>query len=121
MGIGDVPVGSDAEFRRAAGLDDDLLPTANPAVDRAFQLMRGTDEERAKENKNKNKIVTLVSMSKSDEERGAELRACMRSALEEVCSVMTTARRENIVISYEISWDAAGRAVVQAVNTMKPL
>lgn len=108
--MSDVPVGSDAELRSMMyGVDAALEP--DPRVDRALRLMIAPEAER---------VVTLVT-TKSDEERAAEYKAQMRAAADKVCEIVTAAKRDGILISWQMSWDAAGRAFVSSVDSMKPL
>jgi hypothetical protein len=107
--------GSDSEFASMMyGVSGELV--LDPRIDRAFAILREPDDP-----KPKNAVVSLVSTGKSDEERAAELKARLRAAAQEVCDVMTAARRANILLSWEMGWDAAGRAFVSQVNSMKPL
>ena len=87
----------------------------DPRVDRAFQVMRGEPE------KNVVSLVASAAKPPTDEERAAEHKAALREHAEKICEVMTAARREGVMLSWNIGWDVAGRAFVQSVDAMKPL
>lgn len=110
--LDNVPEGSMSEFRRVVGLGEDSEPQTNPRDDKIFSSMRPPEQD---------KVVSLVTTSKSDEERAAEYKAALRAHAEGICAVMTAAKKDGIMIGWEIGWDAAGRAFVQSINSMKPL
>jgi len=113
----DTRVGSQQEFDRMVNGDKpELALVPDSKIDHAFKLMRGPDaDEPAKEN-----VVALVT-TKSDDERAAALKAALRVHAEKLCEVITTARRDGILLSWQLGWDAAGRAFVQSIDAMKPL
>lgn len=107
----DVREGSQADLDyMLTGVDPRLAP--DPRVDRAFKIFRGPDDT--------NKVVAL-EQPKSDEQRAAEYKVEVRKLVESICDVMTAARREGLVLSWQIGWDAAGRAFVHTVDSVKPL
>lgn len=84
----------------------------SPAVDAVFQRMRGPE---AVEN-----VVAMVP-ARTDAELAAAYKREMREAAERVCEISTRARRDDILVTWTMGWDAAGRAFVNSVDTLKPL
>jgi hypothetical protein len=114
--LDNVLIGSVDEFRRVVGLGEDSEPQISARDDRILRTMQPPESEETKD-----KVVSLVTTSKSDEQRAAEHKAALRVHAEKVCEVVTAAKRDGIMIGWEMGWDPAGRAFVQAINTMKPL
>jgi hypothetical protein len=92
---------------------DPLELKVDPSMDRALQLLH--EPERTTTD------VVALPVRKTDEEYAADLKDRLRAALAPVAALMTEARAKNVVVNYELGWDAAARCYVQAVNTMKPL
>jgi hypothetical protein len=103
--------GSDAEFNSMLRNEPPELQP-DPRVDRVFTLMRGEPQTA--------EVVTLTQ-PKTEEERVAEYKAALRTHAEKLCEVMTAARRDGLILSWQAGWDVAGRAFVQSVDAMKPL
>lgn len=65
-------------------------------------------------------VVSLVSGA-SDAERAQRLRADLEGPLAKVIEVVNEARRDGLVVSFNIGPDAYGRIVVKELSIVRPL
>lgn len=64
--------------------------------------------------------MTLVP-GKTDAERAADIRAKLTPILEQAAAIVGEARREGLIITFNISPDQFGRSRIQALDITKPL
>ena len=57
----------------------------------------------------------------TDAERAADLRNKLRPILEQACEIITAARRDGLIISFNLSPDQYGVTRVMALDVVKPL
>lgn len=57
----------------------------------------------------------------SDKDRAEQLRAQLRPLLDQACELITTARREGLVITFNLGPDQYGIQRVAALDILKPL
>lgn len=58
---------------------------------------------------------------RNDAERAATIRSNLRPLLEQVAQIVTDARKDGLIVSFNISPDQYGRCQVTALDVTKPL
>lgn len=64
--------------------------------------------------------VTIPS-AMTDADKAADVRAKLRPLLDKVCEIITQARRDNLVVTFNLGPDQYGRQQVGTLDILKPL
>lgn len=68
-----------------------------------------------------NSVADVIPIKLSDKERAEQLRGQLRPLLEQACEIISDARRDGLVVTFNLGPDQYGNQRVSALDILRPL